>query len=390
MNLLGGGPSDPPFDDSVHGTHTTSMAAGNFIDHANIFRNANGTSTGMAPLAHIAMYKVCSEDGSYKEADMLDGIEAAIYDCVNVISISIGRHHLKLYDDYIIVCSFAAIRNGIIVVNSAGKKGPGSGGSFSTIAATWKASFTIKPTKQFICDLRYKNPSNSIGLALSQSHYIEKVLDKFKDIEFGIPKTPLDMNFALRKNEGESDSQLEYARVLGCLIEEVEWLRNFLKDIPYWPKPVAPVCIHCDRQAKIGKAGSMMYNGISCHIRWRHNTIRELLSSGIITIDYVKSKDNVSDQLTKGLSREGVERTSKGMRLRPRTSQHSGNLPSRLEITRARFKEIKQSFLWQDWTFRNHLCKGEVEAASKRILVKAYSLSSHETGMCSWLKRTKL
>ncbi|PHT39272.1 hypothetical protein CQW23_22845 [Capsicum baccatum] len=66
----------------------------------------------------------------------------------------------------------------------------------------------------------------------------------------------------------------------------------------------------------------MMYNGKSRHIRRRHNTIRELLSSGIITIDYVKSKDNVSDPLTKGLSREGVERTSKGMGLRPRTSQH--------------------------------------------------------------------
>ncbi|PHT75012.1 Glyceraldehyde-3-phosphate dehydrogenase, cytosolic [Capsicum annuum] len=41
--------------------------------------------------------------------------------------------------------------------------------------------------------------------------------------------------------------------------EEAEWLQNFLEDIPYWPKPVAPVCIHCDSQAAIGRAGSMMY-----------------------------------------------------------------------------------------------------------------------------------
>ncbi|PHT87585.1 hypothetical protein T459_09691 [Capsicum annuum] len=107
--------------------------------------------------------------------------------------------------------------------------------------------------------------------------------------------------------------------------EEAEWLRNFLEDISYWPKPVAPVCIHCDSQAAIHRAGSMMYNGKSRHIRWRHNTVRQLLSSGIITIDYVKSKDNVSDPLTKGLSKEGVERTSKGMGLRPRTSQHDVN-----------------------------------------------------------------
>ncbi|PHT76557.1 hypothetical protein T459_20079 [Capsicum annuum] len=38
-----------------------------------------------------------------------------------------------------------------------------------------------------------------------------------------------------------------------------------------------------------------------------------------------KSKDNMSDPLTKDLSRERVKRTSKGMDLRPRTSQHSGN-----------------------------------------------------------------
>ncbi|PHU30598.1 hypothetical protein BC332_02691 [Capsicum chinense] len=108
--------------------------------------------------------------------------------------------------------------------------------------------------------------------------------------------------------------------------EEAEWLQNFLEDIPYWPKPVAPVCIHCDSQAAIGKAGSMMYNGNSHHIRWRYNTVRKLLSSGIITIKYVKSKDNMSDPLIKGLSREGVERTSKGKGLRPRISQHGGLL----------------------------------------------------------------
>ena len=51
-----------------------------------------------------------------------------------------------------------------------------------------------------------------------------------------------------------------------------------------------------------------MYNGKSHHIRRRHNTVRQLISSGVISIDYVRSKDNVSDPLTKGLSRELVEK----------------------------------------------------------------------------------
>lgn len=100
---------------------------------------------------------------------------------------------------------------------------------------------------------------------------------------------------------------------------------EFLEDIPFWPKSLAPICIYCDSEAAIGRAGSVMYNGKSRHIRRRHNTVRQLLSSGIITIDYVRSKDNVADPLTKGLTREGVEKSSKGMGLWPRTSQHGGN-----------------------------------------------------------------
>ena len=99
--------------------------------------------------------------------------------------------------------------------------------------------------------------------------------------------------------------------------EEAEWLRNFLEDIPNWPKPMPAICIHYDSQAAIGRARNVMYNGKSRHIRRRHDTVRQLLSSGIITIDYVKSKDNIADPLTKGLTREMVAKTSRGMGLRP-------------------------------------------------------------------------
>ena len=55
-------------------------------------------------------------------------------------------------------------------------------------------------------------------LALSQSHYIEKVLDKFKYLNFNVVKTPIDLNCTFKKNEGQSDFQLEYARVLESLM----------------------------------------------------------------------------------------------------------------------------------------------------------------------------
>ena len=60
-----------------------------------------------------------------------------------------------------------------------------------------------------------------------------------------------------------------------------------------------------------------MHNGKSRHIHRRPNTIRQLLSTGVISVDYVKSKDNFADPLTKGLNRELVEKLLKGMGLKP-------------------------------------------------------------------------
>ena len=67
--------------------------------------------------------------------------------------------------------------------------------------------------------------------------------------------------------------------------EEAKWLCHFLKDIPRWPKPVPPICIHCDSQSAIGRAQNSMYIGKSRHIRRRHNTIRQLLLTKVISLD---------------------------------------------------------------------------------------------------------
>lgn len=47
----------------------------------------------------------------------------------------------------------------------------------------------------------------------------------------------------------------------------------------------------------ICKIPTYTYNGKSRHIRQRHNTLKQLLSSGIITIDFVGLKDNIVDSL---------------------------------------------------------------------------------------------
>ena len=99
--------------------------------------------------------------------------------------------------------------------------------------------------------------------------------------------------------------------------EEAEWLHHFLEDIPIWPQPVPTICIHCDSQSPIGRAQIHIYNGKSRHIRRRHNIVRKLLSNGIMTIEYIRSKENIANLLTKGLTREQVSKSSRGMSLKP-------------------------------------------------------------------------
>ncbi|GJY48599.1 zinc finger, CCHC-type containing protein [Tanacetum coccineum] len=67
-----------------------------------------------------------------------------------------------------------------------------------------------------ILGIRIKHESN--GIAISQSHYIDKVLKKFNYSDCTSVSTPLDTCEKLMPNRGLAVSQLEYSRVIDCLM----------------------------------------------------------------------------------------------------------------------------------------------------------------------------
>ncbi|GJU76991.1 zinc finger, CCHC-type containing protein [Tanacetum coccineum] len=147
-------------------------------------------------------------------------------------------------------------------------------------------------------------------------------------------------------NNGQAVSQLEYSRVIGCLMyamtctrsniafvvgklrrytsnpdtqhcqaiqqaskkqtcitgstmkfefvalaaagKEAEWLRNLILKIPFWSKPIVPISIHCDSAATLAKAYSQMHNRKSRHLGIRHRMIHELITNGVISIEFVR------------------------------------------------------------------------------------------------------
>ncbi|CAH9105948.1 unnamed protein product [Cuscuta epithymum] len=123
-----------PRDMDGHGTHTSSTAAGRRVENISAIGGfAPGTASGGAPLALLAMYKVCwavpghgkEEGNTCFDEDMLAAMDDAIRDGVDVISISIGMTRPTPYNqDSIAIGALHAIKRNIVVSCSAGNSGP--------------------------------------------------------------------------------------------------------------------------------------------------------------------------------------------------------------------------------------------------------------------------
>ncbi|HXB57057.1 MAG TPA: S8 family serine peptidase [Vicinamibacteria bacterium] len=116
-------------DNNGHGTHTATTATGD----AGVAAGFGGTPlahvSGIAPRAHVAVYKVCFTDsaggGQCFNSDSAAAIEQAIADGVDVISFSIGGG-ANPYSDVVELAFLDAYRAGVFVSAAAGNSGPGA------------------------------------------------------------------------------------------------------------------------------------------------------------------------------------------------------------------------------------------------------------------------
>ncbi len=107
------------YDDNGHGTACAWNVAGDGTA-------SGGNLTGVAPGASILSIKILDGEGVGDDSVIAQGIEFAIAEGVDVISLSIGGEWVddSSYVDLSVIASEAAIAAGISVVTAAGNSGP--------------------------------------------------------------------------------------------------------------------------------------------------------------------------------------------------------------------------------------------------------------------------
>ncbi|XP_072956585.1 subtilisin-like protease 4 [Typha angustifolia] len=176
-----------PEDVDGHGTHVASTAAGAFVREASYYGLANGVASGMAPRAHLAMYRACGESGCM-DTDIMAAVETAVQDGVDVLSISMGMHSTPFYKDIVAISTFYAINGGVFVCCSAGNDGP----KRNTLKneAPWVLTVAASTTdRRFVSTVKLGNGLEFDGQTIFQpGNYVPQMMPLVYAADHGMPK----------------------------------------------------------------------------------------------------------------------------------------------------------------------------------------------------------
>ena len=111
---------------------------------------------------------------------------------------------------------------------------------------------------------------------------------------------------ALLSTEAEYIMQMHMAK-------EVLWLRSFLWEL--CSAPDDPLILNCDNQGAIALAKDNKFHACTKHIDVRYHFICEAVEDGKVMVQYILTRDNISDIFTKPLTKAKFQELVELLRL---------------------------------------------------------------------------
>nr|GEU33180.1 zinc finger, CCHC-type [Tanacetum cinerariifolium] len=152
-------------------------------------------------------------------------------------------------------------------------------------------------------DVYMNQPQGFIMHGNENSHYIEKALKEFNYFDCTSVSTTMDRSEKIMPNNSQ------WVNRAGILVIVASKKQTCITGSTIESEFVvlaaaAPTSVRCDSTATLAKAYSQMYNGKSRHLGVRHNMIREFITNEVVSIEFVRSQQNLADYLTKALARD--------------------------------------------------------------------------------------
>jgi hypothetical protein len=110
-----------------------------------------------------------------------------------------------------------------------------------------------------------------------------------------------------------SSTEAEYIAAASAA-REITWLRSVVGELGNLPP--SPTPLYCDNQSAIALAKNGLMNARTKHIDLRYHYVHDTIETGLISLSYVHTNDQVADALTKALPRVKLERFRGRMGLR--------------------------------------------------------------------------
>jgi hypothetical protein len=129
-------------DEVGHGTHVASIAVGDAGVDPFVDGNPLGVDriTGVAPAAHLAVYKACWVVGICSTVDIVAAVDAAVGDGVDVLNLSLGLPQDSQHVDPVETATLNADAAGVFVAVAAGNAGSRAGAVGSPASAPWNTT----------------------------------------------------------------------------------------------------------------------------------------------------------------------------------------------------------------------------------------------------------